>query len=104
MQTKVLKSDLLLLAAFFGGATFVAQRMAMEHTGPMSYNALPLAIGALSLPSIIAIFRARNMLNSPRSLRLLVCGGLAGLVVVQLPLLRHRSAVRQCLAEVSREL
>jgi len=41
MQTKTLKSDLLLLvAAFLWGTTFVAQRRAMEHLGPMMFNAV----------------------------------------------------------------
>ncbi len=46
MRTKTLKSDLLLLlAAFFWGTTFVAQRLGMEHVGPMTYNALRFAVG-----------------------------------------------------------
>jgi drug/metabolite transporter (DMT)-like permease len=59
MQTKTLKSDLLLLlAAFFWGTTFVAQRLGMEHIGPMTYNALRFAVGALTLLPVILAFRA----------------------------------------------
>ena len=58
MQTKTLKSDLLLLlAAFFWGTTFVAQRLGMEHIGPMTYNALRFAVGALTLLPVILAFR-----------------------------------------------
>ncbi len=62
MQTKTLKSDLLLLlAAFFWGTTFVAQRLGMEHIGPMIYNALRFAVGALTLVPVILAFRtSRN--------------------------------------------
>jgi drug/metabolite transporter (DMT)-like permease len=62
MQTKTLKSDLLLLlAAFFWGTTFVAQRLGMEHVGPMIYNALRFAVGALTLVPVILAFRmSRN--------------------------------------------
>jgi drug/metabolite transporter (DMT)-like permease len=82
MQTKVLKSDLLLLlAAFCWGTTFVAQRTAMEHLGPMSYNAMRFALGALTLLPVILTARRGSLANHPRcSTRFLVCaGGLAGL-------------------------
>ena len=46
MQTKTLKSDLLLLlAAFIWGTTFVAQRLGHDHVGPMTYNAVRFAWG-----------------------------------------------------------
>jgi drug/metabolite transporter (DMT)-like permease len=61
MQTKTLKSDLLLLlAAFFWGTTFVAQRLGMEHIGPMIYNALRFAVGALTLLPIILALRTSH--------------------------------------------
>jgi len=63
MPTKTLKSDLLLLlAAFFWGTTFVAQRLGMEHVGPMTYNALRFAVGALTLvPVILALGTNHDM-------------------------------------------
>jgi drug/metabolite transporter (DMT)-like permease len=91
MQTKTLKSDLLLLlAAFFWGTTFVAQRLGMEHIGPMTYNALRFAIGALTLAPVILALRAnagwglphRADCAAPNLAQLLLCGGLlAGLVL-----------------------
>ncbi|MCL5280513.1 MAG: DMT family transporter [Planctomycetes bacterium] len=85
MQTKTLKSDLLLLlAAFFWGTTFVAQRLGMEHIGPMTYNALRFAVGALTLLPVILASRSRVGWGLPRQpgRRFLLSGGLlAGLAL-----------------------
>lgn len=58
---KTLQSDaLLLLAAFFWGTTFVAQRCGMDHIGPMTYNGIRFALGALTvLP--LALGRSRML-------------------------------------------
>lgn len=58
-ETKnTIKSDaLLLLAAFFWGTTFVAQRCGMDHIGPMTYNGFRFALGALTvLPLTLRTF------------------------------------------------
>ncbi len=88
MRTKTLKSDLLLLlAAFFWGTTFVAQRLGMEHVGPMTYNALRFAVGALTLLPVIVAFRSREEhvgwgLPHQTGCRFSLCGGiLAGLAL-----------------------
>ncbi len=85
MQTRTLKSDLLLLlAAFFWGTTFVAQRLGMQYVGPMTYNALRFAIGALTLLPVILAFRTGVGWGLPHqsSYRFLLCGGiLAGLAL-----------------------
>jgi drug/metabolite transporter (DMT)-like permease len=85
MQTKTLKSDLLLLlAAFFWGTTFVAQRMGMDHLGPMTYNALRFAVGALTLLPVILAFRTTVGWGLPHDAghRFLLGGGLlAGLAL-----------------------
>jgi len=61
LRGQVLKSDsLLLLAAFFWGTTFVAQRKAMDHIGPMTYNGFRFAIGGVSLLPIILWLRFRK--------------------------------------------
>ncbi|RPI01918.1 MAG: DMT family transporter [Calditrichaeota bacterium] len=50
MQTRTLKSDLLLLfAAAIWGFAFVAQRQGMQHIGPFLFNALRFALGTLVL-------------------------------------------------------
>lgn len=85
MQTKTLKSDsLLLVAAFFWGTTFVAQRMGMTHIGPMTYNALRFALGAATLAPVIVIWRGSAGGANPRDRngRFLLFGGvLAGLAL-----------------------
>jgi len=84
MQTRTLKSDLLLLiAAFFWGTTFVAQRAGMNYLGPMTYNALRFAVGALTVVPVILMFRRSGlMVEQPRGTRFLLCGGiLAGLAL-----------------------
>jgi drug/metabolite transporter (DMT)-like permease len=84
MQTKTLKSDLLLLvAAFIWGTTFVAQRKGMIYVGPMTYNAIRFALGAATLLPVIVLFRAgRGAGGQSPSTRFLLCGGaLAGLAL-----------------------
>ncbi len=84
MQTKTLKSDsLLLIAAFLWGTTFVAQRMGMDHLGPMTYNALRFAVGAATLVPVILVFRRSEFtIERHRGTRFLLCGGvLAGLAL-----------------------
>lgn len=84
MQTRTLKSDLLLLvAAVIWGTTFVAQRVGMDHIGPMTYNALRFGLGAITILPIMAAFRpAADTPARPCSPRLLLVGGvLAGLAL-----------------------
>jgi drug/metabolite transporter (DMT)-like permease len=84
MQTKTLKSDsLLLVAAFLWGTTFVAQRMGMDHVGPMTYNALRFALGALTLVPVLLLAGPAGAAGRPTpGPRLLLWGGgLAGLAL-----------------------
>lgn len=54
MFNKTYKSDLLLLlAAFIWGTGFVAQRMGMDHVGPMTFNGLRFFLGGLVLLPIL---------------------------------------------------
>jgi drug/metabolite transporter (DMT)-like permease len=77
MQTKTLKSDLLLLlAAFIWGTTFVAQRKGMAYVGPMTYNAVRFALGAATLLPLILWPRSSRDTNVPRrNIRFLLGGG-----------------------------
>ena len=77
MQTKTLKSDLLLLvAAFIWGTTFVAQREAMLYVGPLAYNAIRFALGAVTLLPLIFLLPVGRDPGSPNAgKRLLVYGG-----------------------------
>jgi drug/metabolite transporter (DMT)-like permease len=84
MQTKTLRSDLLLLvAAFIWGTTFVAQRMGMDHIGPMTFNALRFALGAVTLVPVIRMLPANGQASDRRCDTgfLLFGGGLAGLAL-----------------------
>ena len=84
MQHKVLKSDfLLLLAAFIWGTTFVAQRKGMDHIGPMTYNGLRFALGALAvLPlTFMSRFRQDKTTVAPSSMFVWRGGALAGLIL-----------------------
>lgn len=50
MNNRVLRANfLLLLTALIWGAAFVAQRVGMEHMGPLTFNAIRFALGALAL-------------------------------------------------------
>lgn len=80
---------MLLLAAILWGAAFVAQRAAMEHLGPLTFNAIRFAIGTLALLPFVA---ARSHLingNVPEALKnqaekqpsYLLVGMIAGLVL-----------------------
>ncbi len=83
MQTRTIKSDsLLLVAAFIWGTTFVAQRVGMDHIGPMTYNALRFIVGAATLSPLI--LRRTNKLGGQKKAnpKLLIWGGaLAGLAL-----------------------
>lgn len=59
------KYDLiLLLAAVIWGFAFVAQRAAMEHMGPFSFNAIRFALGALVL---VPFLRLKSLEPAPKS-------------------------------------
>lgn len=77
MQTRTLKSDLLLLlAAFIWGTTFVAQRKGMAYVGPLTYNAIRFALGAATLAPVIFLSRARRPAGEQTvALRFLLYGG-----------------------------
>ncbi len=57
MQTRYLKSDLLLLlSATIWGFAFVAQRMGMDHVGPFTFNGIRFFLGA----AVVFPFIVRN--------------------------------------------
>ena len=88
----VLANDaLLLLAAAIWGFAFVAQRAGMEHIGPLTYNAIRFALGALALlPLVLArrqdarkaeVRAAAAAAAGPRRIHPLPAGLLAGAVL-----------------------
>jgi drug/metabolite transporter (DMT)-like permease len=59
MNDKLRSDLLLLLAAAIWGFAFVAQRMGMEHLGPLSFNAIRFVMGAAALAPVVW-WRGRN--------------------------------------------
>lgn len=53
MNIKLRSDLLLLLAAAIWGFAFVAQRLGMEHTGPLTFNGVRFALGAAALAPLI---------------------------------------------------
>ncbi len=52
---------LLLLASAIWGFAFVAQRVAMDHIGPFTFNAVRFALGSLPMLPLIALARRRRI-------------------------------------------
>jgi drug/metabolite transporter (DMT)-like permease len=54
LDSRGVRADLLLLVtALIWGAAFVAQRVGMEHVGPMTFNGVRFALGGLALTPLI---------------------------------------------------
>ena len=83
MNTPAIKADgVLLLAAVIWGGAFVAQRTAMEHMGPLTFNGLRFALGALVLLPVLHARRGRAAFAGASSRRIYWLGGvLAGVVL-----------------------
>ena len=64
MNTKLRCDLLLLLAAAIWGLAFVAQRLGMAHTGPLTFNGTRFALGAAALLPLV-IMRARQTGAAP---------------------------------------
>lgn len=87
MDKNVLKADwLLLLTAVIWGSAFVAQRVGMDHVGPLLFNGVRFTLGALVLLPLVLrqkpIVAADEGRAVGRGNRVLVWGGgLAGVVI-----------------------
>jgi drug/metabolite transporter (DMT)-like permease len=83
MRNKVYQADLmLLLTAAIWGSAFVAQRVGMNHVGPLTFNGIRFALGALVLVPVMAWRNSRNQGISEGSLFKLIYGGLITGVVL----------------------
>lgn len=86
VERKVYKADwLLMLTAMIWGSAFVAQRVGMDHVGPLTFNGIRFALGAMALLPLILY---RNGSGDNRGTRpastsgLLLWGGaLSGLIL-----------------------
>jgi drug/metabolite transporter (DMT)-like permease len=75
MNSRTARANLfLLLTALIWGAAFVAQRMGMDHMGPLTFNAVRFALGALALLPLIAWMDKKRTSDAP-PLAALVRGG-----------------------------
>ncbi|XPV76436.1 MAG: DMT family transporter [Desulfovibrio sp.] len=84
MNTQSLRADfLLLVTATIWGSAFVAQRMGMDHIGPLTFNAVRFALGAASLIPLILFMQSRRPagINTATPKQLMRNGGLMGLAL-----------------------
>lgn len=81
MRARTVKSDaLLLLTAAIWGCAFVAQRVGMDHVGPLTFNGVRFALGAAALAPLIRWMergRAATAVLPRANVRFLCWGGLA---------------------------
>jgi drug/metabolite transporter (DMT)-like permease len=83
MRNKVYQADLmLLLTAAIWGSAFVAQRVGMNHMGPLTFNGIRFALGALVLVPVMGWRNNRNQGIGEGSLLKLIYGGLITGVVL----------------------
>ncbi|UCG14944.1 MAG: DMT family transporter [Deltaproteobacteria bacterium] len=81
----IYKADsLLMLTAVIWGGAFVAQRVGMDHVGPLTFNGVRFALGALTLLPLVV--QSDRMPEVPLARRLggrqaILGGGLAGMVL-----------------------
>jgi len=61
----LVSESLLLLASAIWGFAFVAQRVAMDHIGPFTFNAVRFALGSLPMLPLIALARRRDKGGAP---------------------------------------
>lgn len=78
MNVRTLRADILLfLTAAIWGFAVVAQRVGMDHVGPLTFNGIRFALGALALvPLIMRMDRARGFSESKTDTKKLLWGGL----------------------------
>ena len=87
LPQKIYKADsLLMLTAIIWGGAFVAQRVGMDFVGPLTFNGVRFALGALTLlPLALRGNKNRgtgqNVDNNFSSKQAILGGGLAGLVL-----------------------
>ena len=84
MNSRTLRADILLfVTAAIWGFAFVAQCMGMEHVGPLTFNGIRFALGALALIPLIFSMEKKRGFNTPdvNKKRMLVGGGMLGIAL-----------------------
>ncbi|WP_319469071.1 DMT family transporter [uncultured Pseudodesulfovibrio sp.] len=77
MNSRALRADILLfITAAIWGFAFVAQRVGMDHVGPLTFNGIRFALGALALiPLIMRMEKGRKATTQKADTRTLALGG-----------------------------
>jgi len=84
VNTRALRADILLfITAAIWGLAFVAQRVGMDHVGPLTFNGIRFALGALVLaPLVLRMEKGRTPgYRGVDNKRLVIGGGLLGIVL-----------------------
>lgn len=84
MHSRTLRADVLLfVTAAIWGLAFVAQRVGMDHVGPLTFNGIRFALGALALvPLILSLEKKRGFVTeSANKKRMAMGGGLLGIAL-----------------------
>lgn len=84
MNSRALRADILLfITAAIWGFAFVAQRVGMDHVGPMTFNGIRFALGALALiPLIMRMEKGRTPgVTGADKKQLALGGGLLGIAL-----------------------
>ena len=78
MNSRMLRADILLfITAVIWGLAFVAQRVGMDHVGPLTFNGIRFALGALALtPLILHLEKNRTPDNSGANKKKMAMGGI----------------------------
>ncbi|MBG0791847.1 MAG: DMT family transporter [Desulfovibrionaceae bacterium] len=78
MHSRTLRADILLfITAAIWGFAFVAQRVGMDHVGPLTFNGIRFALGALALvPLILSMEKRRGHGRPATDGRRMAVGGL----------------------------
>lgn len=84
MNSRALRADILLfITAAIWGFAFVAQRVGMDHVGPLTFNGVRFALGALALIPLIMCMEKGRAPGIPITdkKRLAIGGGLLGIAL-----------------------
>ena len=84
MNSRTLRADILLfITAAIWGLAFVAQCVGMKHVGPLTFNGIRFALGALALIPLILSLEKKRGFNTPdvNKKRMLIGGGLLGIAL-----------------------
>ncbi len=83
MNSRTLRADILLfVTAAIWGLAFVAQRVGMDHVGPLTFNGIRFALGTCALlPLVFHLEKKRDAGRVTDKKKLVVGGGILGLAL-----------------------